>query len=201
MSRHVDTVPPDYFADLYASNPDPWGFATSSYEHEKYDATLASLPRETYGSALEIGCSIGVLTQRLAQRCTRLLALDVAPSALDAARARCADLAHVRFEQAAIPSQWPEGRFDLIVLSEVLYFLSHDDIAASVALMRAAVEPGGHLLLVHWLGETHYPVTGNEAAESVVKHGDGWLDIVHQERAPLYRIDVLQARPDSSETR
>ncbi|WP_375409185.1 class I SAM-dependent DNA methyltransferase [uncultured Methylobacterium sp.] len=201
MSRHVDTVPADYFANLYASNPDPWGFATSSYEHEKYDATLASLPRETYGSALEIGCSIGVLTQRLAQCCTRLLALDVAPSALDTARARCADLAHVRFEQAAIPSQWPEGRFDLIVLSEVLYFLSHDDIAASVALMRAAFEPGGHLLLVHWLGETHYPLTGDEAAEAVVKLGDGWLDVVHQERAPLYRIDVLQARTDPSETR
>lgn len=201
MSRHVDTVPPDYFANLYASNPDPWGFATSAYEHEKYEATLASLPRQTYGSVLEIGCSIGVLTQRLAQRCSHLLALDVAPSALDTARARCADLAHVHFEQAAIPAQWPDGRFDLIVLSEVLYFLSPGDIAASVSLMRAALEPGGNLLLVHWLGETHYPMTGDEAADSVIKLGDGWLDLVHQERAPLYRLDLLQARPGSSATR
>ena len=201
MSRHVESVPPDYFANLYASNPDPWGFATSSYEHEKYEATLASLPRKNYDAALEIGCSIGVLTQRLAQRCTNLLALDVAPSALETARARCAGLTHVRFEQAAIPAQWPAGRFDLIVSSEVLYFLSYDDIAASVALMRAALEPGGHLLLVHWLGETHYPLSGDEAAESVIERGDGWLDVVHQERMPLYRIDVLQARPGSSETR
>lgn len=201
MSRHVDTVPPDYFTDLYASNPDPWGFATSPYEQEKYEATLASLPRETYAAALEIGCSIGVLTQRLAQRCTTLLALDVAPSALDTARARCADLSHVRFERAAIPAEWPAGRFDLIVLSEVLYFLSRDDIAASVALMRAALKPDGHLLLVHWLGETHYPVTGDEAADTVIALGDGWLDVVHQERAPLYRIDVLQVRAGSSETR
>ena len=201
MSRHVDSVPPDYFDNLYASNPDPWGFATSSYEHEKYEATLASLPRKSYHAALEIGCSIGVLTQRLAQRCTHLLALDVARPALETARARCADLAHVRFEQAAIPGQWPAGRFDLIVLSEVLYFLSPDDIAASIARMRAALEPGGHLLLVHWLGETHYPLSGDEAAETVIVRGDGWLDVVHQERTPLYRIDVLQAQPGFSETR
>ena len=76
---------------------DPWRFATSDYERAKYEATLAALPHEIYRDVLEIGCSIGVLTRQLAPRCEKLLALDVAAKALDQARARCADLAHVAF--------------------------------------------------------------------------------------------------------
>ncbi|NEU12860.1 methyltransferase domain-containing protein [Methylobacterium sp. BTF04] len=193
MNRHIGSLTPRYFTELYASDPDPWRFATSPYEHAKYDATLASLPRATYAQALEIGCSIGVLTRRLASRCTSLLSVDVAESALDAARERCADLPHVRFAQGAVPAHWPEGRFDLIVLSEVVYYLGRDDIAALVGHLRTALNPGGDLVLVHWTGDTHYPLSGDEAAEAVIALGADSLAIRHQGRTPLYRLDVLRA--------
>ena len=72
------SLPPSYFEALYASDPDPWRFASSDYERDKYAATLAALPRQLYRSGLEVGCSIGVLTAMLASRCRRLLAVDVA---------------------------------------------------------------------------------------------------------------------------
>ena len=120
MSRFKATIPGAYFDDLYAKGIDPWEFATSAYEQTKYSATLEALPRASYESGLEIGCSIGVLTERLAARCKTLIALDIAEAALDAARARCAQLPHVTFERCAVPGEWPTGSFDLIVLSEIV---------------------------------------------------------------------------------
>ena len=76
------------FEALYDADPDPWRMETSAYEAAKYDATLAALPCASYERGLEVGCSIGVLTMRLAERCERLTAIDVSDAALARARAR-----------------------------------------------------------------------------------------------------------------
>ena len=109
------SLPPAYFDALYGQDPDPWGFATSAYEAAKYAATMAALPRTRYAAALEIGCSIGVLTSALAQRCDTVMAIDVAETALHQARQRNAGHAHVRFARQRFPTMVPEGSFDLIV--------------------------------------------------------------------------------------
>src|SRR6478609_8966907 len=62
------SLPPDYFERVYREADDPWRFASSPYEAAKYAATLAAVPRARYRNAFEIGCSIGVLTERLAGR-------------------------------------------------------------------------------------------------------------------------------------
>jgi cyclopropane fatty-acyl-phospholipid synthase-like methyltransferase len=193
MTRSPHTLPPDYFTGLYAANPDPWDFTTSAYEHAKYDATLAALERETYSQALEVGCSIGVLTHRLAERCTALLALDVAETALDAARARCAAQSHVAFRRAAVPAEWPPGRFDLVVLSEVLYFFTPEDLARIADRLVAALNPGGEVVLVHWLGETDFPLSADAAVEGLVDLTRGALEPGRRSRTEGYRLDVLRA--------
>ena len=156
---------PEIFERLYSDRPDPWEFETSPYEQAKYADTLAQLPDRRFSSALELGCSIGVLTRLLAQRCDRLLGLDLAQAALDRACARCAGLAHVRFARAVLPADWPDGAFDLILVSELLYFLSASDIAALARRCAGAALPGCILLLVNWTGPTDTPTTGNAAAE------------------------------------
>lgn len=109
-----------YFEDLYARCPDPWGYESSAYEHAKYAMTMGALPRATYHSVLEFGCSIGVLTQRLSAICDKLVGIDTSSRALDAARLRC-PYPHVDFLQTHLPrGQWSTG-YDLAVLSEVLY--------------------------------------------------------------------------------
>ncbi|VUF13317.1 class I SAM-dependent DNA methyltransferase [Methylobacterium dankookense] len=191
MSRFTATLPPSYFDDQYAGNPDPWQFTASLYEREKYAATLAALPRPRYASALEVGCSIGVLTEALATRCDALVGLDLAELALIQARERCRDLGHVRFARAQVPGQWPDGSFDLIVLSEVVYFLDAGDVERLIARVKGSLRTGGDVVLVHWTGETHYPLSGDEAAERVIAGTRTFLRPIRQTRTDAYRLDVL----------
>ena len=191
MSRFEGSIPPDYFDEMYARDPDPWRFAQSDYERDKYAATLAALPRARYAAGLEIGCSIGVLTRQLAGRCGALLSLDVAEAALELARQRCADQPDVRFERRRVPGEWPDGRFDLILLSEVVYYLDRDDVRRLAARVDAASMPGCDILLVHWLGETHYPLSGDEAAECFIETSAA--DVIESRRETAYRLDILRS--------
>lgn len=191
MTRRTTSIDPTYFDQLYAADPDPWRFAVSDYEQEKYAATIAALPPRRFDHGLEVGCSIGVLTSQLAARCSGLLALDVVEAALAQARARNPD---VRFERRQVPDDWPPGTFGLIVFSEVLYYLDRLGIERTADRAMAALQPGGCILLVHYLGETDYPTTGDEAAETFIA-GCGLAPAL-QLRTEGYRIDRLdQAGP------
>lgn len=191
MSRFTSSLPPSYFEGQYASNGDPWQLATSDYERAKYTSTLAVLPRPRYASAVEIGCSIGVLTRALAGCCDAILGLDVVEAALEQARERNRDLAHVRFARAQVPGEWPSGTFDLIVLSEVVYFLDHGDVVRLVARVKDSLRPSGTVVLVHWTGLTHYPLSGDEAAEAFMAAGRAFLHPIHHAATEAYRLDVL----------
>ena len=74
MSEPRQTLKPEYFDALYTADPDPWNFAASPYEQAKYALTLNAMPKPRYRSALEVGCSIGVLTRLLASRCDTVVA-------------------------------------------------------------------------------------------------------------------------------
>jgi cyclopropane fatty-acyl-phospholipid synthase-like methyltransferase len=194
MNRRQSSIPARYFEDLYAGERDPWEFETSAYEQAKYDATLAALPRLRYRRGLEIGCSIGVLTARLAGRCASLLAIDVSEQALAAARVRCRGLANVQFEKISVPGEWPAGSFDLIMLSEVIYYLDAGDVSRLAERVRASVEPGGHAFLVHWTGITDYPLSGDDAAELFMTALGRCARLVRQERTQAYRLDAVALR-------
>ena len=189
MSRRTGSMDRAYFDALYAADTDPWRFASSAYERQKYAASLEALPDGRYGSALEVGCSIGIFTQLLAGRCGRLLALDVADAALAQARRNC-PLPHVTFENRSIPWDWPDGVFDLIVFSEVLYYLDSPAICLVAAKVCRSLKPAGTVLLVHYLGETDYPISGDGAADSFIAATT--LPLTHQVRTESYRIDVLK---------
>ena len=177
------------FEALYRGDLDPWGMETSAYEGAKYDATLAALPRDRYRSGLEVGCSIGVLTMRLATRCDRLLALDVSETALRRARER-PGAERVEWRRAEVPGDWPSGPRDLIVLSEVLYFLEPDEVREVARLAARDLVSGGALLLVHWLGPCDRTLDGDGASELFIRSLPD-LRVARQDRQPLYRLDVL----------
>ncbi|MFL5251310.1 MAG: SAM-dependent methyltransferase [Rhodopila sp.] len=180
-----------HFQRLYNDSPDPWGFAGSLYEQAKYHQTLLALGDRRFASGLEIGCSIGVLTRMLAPRCDALLGVDLVEQPLAAARARCADQPWVRFERMWVPAEWPGGRFDLIVLSEVLYFLTSTDIDRTGRLVRTNLAPGACVLLVNWLGQSDDPCNGDEAAGRFIAATTGSLHVARQLRQPGYRLDLL----------
>src|SRR6185369_7563255 len=100
-------------------------------EQRRYWRIQQIIPRQRFRSALEIGCSIGVFTKSLGRRCDDLLAIDYSQAAIAFARKRCRKQSHIRFVKAKVPDEFPEGTFDLIVLSEVAYYLSLEDFLAT----------------------------------------------------------------------
>ena len=187
-----DTLGLDHFEALYAARPDPWRLATSNYERAKYAATLAALPRPRYRHGFEIGCALGILTAELGRRCDALLAVEPVAAALAAARARNAGQDHIRFAEMFVPAQWPAGRFDLVVLSEVIDYLGAADVEAVAARISGSLEPGGDLVMVHWVGKKRGPSSGDEASDRLVAAAAGVLTVLRQDRNAEYRLDVLR---------
>ncbi|MHA0039555.1 class I SAM-dependent DNA methyltransferase [Deinococcus sp. PESE-13] len=192
------TLPPSYFDDVYGASDDPWEFETSPYEAAKYARTLAALPRPEYARALEVGCSIGVLTAQLAPRTRELVATDVNDKALARARQRCAGLPQVHFERRGLPDDLPAGPFDLVLLSEVLYYLSPADLERALDAVLARLSPGGTLLLVHWTPTVHdYPQTGDAVHEAALRRVGHGLRHLHGERhgdeTQGYRLDLFES--------
>ncbi len=188
---------PTHFRRLYQANPDPWGFCDDPYEQAKYRHSVEVLARQTTGrfhAGLEIGCSIGVLTRMLAPLCESLLAVDIVTEPLLAASERCQDQPWVRFQEMHVPGAWPDGCFDLIVLSEVLYFLSPDDIGRLADRVRGSLLPGATVLLVNWLGQSDDPMTGDQAAERFITATAESLTVMEQARRSRYRLDLLAWR-------
>lgn len=161
------SLPPSFFDAMYAAADDPWSMRTRWYEERKYALTTAVLPRRRYTDGLEVGCSVGELTARLADRCDRLTGWDASAAAVERATARVAGRGHVRIEQAAVPAR-PLPQVDLLVLSEVLYYLDAADLQRLLAQVRAAVRPGGTLLAVHWRHPVReYPQTGDAVHDAL----------------------------------
>lgn len=150
------TVSMSYFDSLYADSEDPWDYRHRWYEARKRDLTLAMLPHQRYAQGYEPGCSTGELSRRLAGRCDRLLVSDGNASAVATASERLADQGHVEVRHLLLPSAWPQGSFDLIVISEIGYYLGTDGLDTLLAQAQRALLPGGVLLGCHW----RHPIEG-----------------------------------------
>ena len=150
----MDTAPEKlpYFERLYGASADPYGVRTRWYEFRKRATLLAALPHPRYARAYEPGCGAGELTAELAARCDALLASDFSPAALASARERTALLPNVRVASHALPDDWPsaDGPFDLIVVSELGYFLDADAMRAVAAHCEASLGPDGVLVACNW---------------------------------------------------
>ncbi len=185
-----------YFERLYegSTDGDPWNFTQSAYEAAKYADTLARLPRPRYGSGLEVGCSIGVLTRQLATRCEHLLAVDINSTALDQARGRCEDQSWVKFALGNLIESVPPGPFDLIILSEVAYYWTPVDFSRIWRSLVDNLSRDGQIILVHWRDEVpDYPQTGDQvhsharelASQAGMIHRGEWVET-------SYRIDLWE---------
>ncbi len=190
------TLRQQYFDATYARRDDPWGFEDRWYEERKRAVTLAALPDARHGRVLEVGCSIGVLTADLAARSDELLAVDVAPAAVARARERVASAGHVRVEVADVTDGVPDGPWDLVVLSEVGYYLSRADLLRTARALRASLAPGGTVVAVHWRHPVaDYPLTGDEV-HRVLRRALDLAPLVRHEEADFV-LDVLAADPRS----
>ena len=179
---------PERFERLYTASPDPWGYRDSAYEREKYARTLTALPARPLGVVLELGCSIGVFTERLASCCERVVAVDFSPLALQLAGARLAKRGNVRLAQSSFPEQTPPGPWDVVVCSEVLYYLDEPMLRAAVSWFAGQLQEGACVLVVSWRGEgASEPLRGDDVHDLLAVELAAWHAL--DDRQPGYRLD------------
>lgn len=199
------SVSPDYFEQMFATSDDPWSFRTRWYEQRKRDITLAALPCQRYQRVFEPACANGELSALLALRSQSLLCQDINAKAVGLARDRLQGFDHVRTEQGRVPEDWPDGHFDLIVLSEVGYFLDEAEWGQVIAKVSSSLVEQGGLLACHWLHAIEgCPQNGHDVHQALADQL-GWHRLVRHEEADflleywsptLASIDLAQTVED-----
>lgn len=145
-----ESLPARYFDELFRNAPNPWPLRSRWYEQRKRKLILASLPRRHFHSAFEPACASGETSAELAQRSEHLLCSDYSVEALDLARARLAGFDNVRVAKQSLPEDWPDKRFDLIVLGEFGYYLTPDAWQRTCERAARSLDTGGVLVACHW---------------------------------------------------
>ncbi|HWP93191.1 MAG TPA: trifunctional glycosyltransferase/class I SAM-dependent methyltransferase/polysaccharide deacetylase [Thermodesulfobacteriota bacterium] len=194
--------PKAHFEELFSKSPDPWNY-TNPYEQTKYEQTLSLIPDEPIEKALELACAEGHFTVQLAPRVKHLLAADISQIALRRAADRCNNLKNVAFQCLDITKDPIPGQFDLIVCSEVLYFVGDQKKLRTTAEKLAnCLNPGGYLLMAHAnliVDEPNQPgfnwdhaFGGKVIGETFARHHN--LEFRKELRTPLYRIQLFQRK-------
>lgn len=193
------------FERLYADAPgnDPWASADSRYlyQRRKYERILSLLPPgRSFARALDLGCGLGLLAERVAPRCRDMLGMDVSATALGRARERLgASLPHLRFEEGdatRLPAAF-DGGFDLVLAADVIYYLPPAELTdaglkALVARLARLLMPGGLLLVANhdfsgWDADTRLSRRIHAALR--------WcpaLRLAEERRFAFFRASVLQ---------
>ncbi|MCK5930942.1 MAG: bifunctional PIG-L family deacetylase/class I SAM-dependent methyltransferase [Fulvimarina manganoxydans] len=192
-------VPPaSHFAELYANDGDPWHARSSAYEIDKRADNCDQLKGLTFEAGLDIGCGEGHLTRALVEKPSvrTMLGIDRNKGIVERARRAHAGIPALRFETYALPTELPEGRFDLVVISELLYFLDELALATLARLLADRMTPGASLLLVNYLGETGTPLSGRAAHDLLVALFGSTLRSISLRETEDYRAELLQFYPE-----
>jgi SAM-dependent methyltransferase len=184
---------------VYEQRPDPWGSADPAYRYQrrKYESLVALLPAgRRFASALDLGCGLGLLTRLLAARADAVLGIDVASAAIEAARRSGGDWPTIRFEQGdamALPASL-HGRFDLVVLADMVYYLwpLDDQVLKRMATrVTQLLAPGGVCLLAnHYFFAADPESRRSRRIETAFIWSPG-LRVLARHRRPFYLVTLL----------
>ena len=186
----LDLPNDDSLDELHDSSSDPWQVRTSWYEQRKRAVTLAALPHERYSRGVEVGGSVGALAETIATRCDRLVVVDESEAAVAAARSSLRGLDHVDVVRGSVPEDWPAGLFDLVVVSELGYFLSPARLRRLVSRVDTSLTDDGAVVLCHWRHPVRgWPLDGPRVHE--LWTGSSALPVVATHLEADFRLDVL----------
>jgi SAM-dependent methyltransferase len=188
------SLPADYFDALYAASDDPWHFRNRWYEARKRQLTLAALPRQFYQSVFELGCANGELSIELAQRCEQLLCCDTSERAVTLARERLAEYDHAQVYAGQLPQCWPDQSFDLIVISEIAYYLDEQALTRLLQCCVASLTGNGQLLACHWLRPIEGSPLNAEQVHGLLRQKLPFERIIHH-RENDFLLEVWSASP------
>jgi len=192
------------FDRLYADSPrnDPWAATLPQYQYQrrKYDALVRLLPKQSYRRALDLGCGLGLFTERLARCAEQVVGIDISNVAIDCAAHRNRALTNVQMRQGDIMELAAEldSGFDLIVVADTIYYLPapiQDQVLKTVAeRISRLLAPGGVLLLVNH----YFPLPNAETRLTRRIHrAFQWsptLTLLAEHRRAFFLVSVLRRR-------
>ncbi|MGB3607964.1 PIG-L family deacetylase [Psychroserpens sp.] len=193
--RQLNSLDKSYFEHIYNNSSDPWNFKNSTYENEKYKTSILAIGEKKFKKGFEIGCSIGVQTKLLAERCDTLLAVDINEKAVKEAKLTCKGKDNIKFKVLDISKDFPKGKYDLITLCEVGYYLDKNTLVTIFQDIHNALLKNGRLLVVHWIGFVpEYPLSGDDVHNSLKKFllGKNKYVQISNQRNELYKLDVWE---------
>lgn len=202
----IPTPPKDRFDLLYSLKKDPWHYHSSTYESDKYKDTLSLLAGASYGTVLEMGCSVGVFTAQLAPLCKNLIAADASSVALERTRVHCKEFPYITFKCMDLFNDALDEKFDLIVCSEVLYYLDdYNKIKEMMHKMADWLLPDGKVLLAHMRRKKEdgvgfgrsllgFPSMGAVSVHGIFKEESAPFEIVSEIIKDLYIVSVFKKR-------
>ena len=143
----VDKKPLD---EWYAVE-DPWHIRTDPDELKKTMEILKHLRNEKYGIGMDMGCGEGFFTEMYADHCDLMLGCDISNVAIRRARKNHRSVNFFQWDiRKGIPNL--KNKLDLIICSEVLYYLPPEDCRKVAKNIYGMLKPGGHLIICL----THY---------------------------------------------
>ncbi len=187
------------FDSYYQITDDPWGLNNRWYELRKRTLLLAMLPRERYTHALELGCATGVFTRMLADNSDEVLGVDLSQVALDMARANGVP-DNVTLELCELPREWPEGRFDLLVLSEVAYYWTPEQFGEALDKIDRSATEDAVFAVCHWRKTKEgTPLTGDDVHAAIGARPEWSVLARHVETDFLMDVFVRPGTPSVAE--
>lgn len=182
------------FDALYRNDPDPWAVGTAWYERRKRAVLMASLPRQRYRQALELGCGTGDATRSLAGRCEAVYAVDLSDTAIGRSRQALTreGIGNVTLAVMQLPAAWPlvaDESADLIVVSELAYYFADPELDAFLARCLNSLAVDGDWIMCHYTCDFHDRRQATDRLHGAVQALGGLQCIVSHSDA-RFRLDV-----------
>jgi SAM-dependent methyltransferase len=139
----------DGFAAKFDGNEDPWSTYTDRDEALKRRAILHAMGPGPWGRVLEVAAGNGSNSAAIAPRALRLDATEATSSGVALVAKSISGRSRARAIALTVPARLPRSRYDIVVVAEVLYYLTARDMARTARDVAAALRPGGTLVLAH----------------------------------------------------
>lgn len=189
---------------LYGQNTDPWGYIVPRYRYQrlKYEKLLAMLPDQHYPRVLDMGCGLGVFSRMLSPHAGEVVGVELSAVAVAEAVRLSTRLPNVTFQQGDVLQMQTLGGaeepgFDLIILADVLYYLSPLSAEVLKAVIESAaglLNPNGILLLAnHYFFEMDPQSRMVRRIHNTFERGS-LFTLVREKRSPFFLASLLQKR-------
>ena len=191
MAHRIDV---EGFEALFQTDPDPWDYESSPFEAHKRKVLLNHIGLRSRGRVLELACANGVTTQALMMCALRTTALDASATAIAHAQTRLKDGDRLRLLRTNLPGGMPRELLDLIVVSEIVYYLRRDAYTRLAKEILTRIAPGGRVVVLHH--HVSFPdatVRPEQAHRDFARLLEERLKLVRSSRYARYRVSVFDA--------